>query len=210
MTYSAPATPPPVPHRSTRGAKVLTAVGALFCVGAVVLGVVTGRQFVDLLPLDVLGSEGAAGSAVVGSVEVPGTAEVQLEAGRYAILLAQNGPNEPAELAGDLRVFAPDGTVVATDAGPQVSLNASRGGVAARSIGAFVAPDRGVYTVTAPGLADGSAATVMLTPDQDFAPFFAGIFGTVFGVFGVILIGFVGLGTTVGGILWWVLARHRS
>lgn len=209
VPMSAPSRRPP--HRSTRGARILTAIGALLCVGAVVLAVVTGRQFVSLLPLDVLGSDGGAGSAVVGTVEAPGTAEVRLGAGRYAILLAQNQPGEQAELAelaGDLRVIAPDGTSVAADAGPQVSLNASRGGISARSIGAIVAAEPGVYVLTAPRMADGSTATVMLTPDQDFAPFLTGIFGTVFGVFGVIVLGLVGLGTTVGGIVWWVLAQR--
>jgi len=208
VTYAAPARPPAVTRRSTRGAKILTVVGAVLCVGAVVLGVATARQFVGLLPLDVLGSDGTSGSAVVGTVGAPGTAQIQLKADRYAILIAQRQPGGHGGLAGSLSVTAPDGTQVATDAGAQVSLNTERGGVTARSIGAFVAPEPGLYTVTAPGMADGSTATVMLTPDKDFAPFFTGIFSTVLGVFGVIIVGFLGLATTIGGIVWWAVARR--
>ncbi|RYV49965.1 hypothetical protein [Pengzhenrongella frigida] len=212
MTYAAPAPapapPPAVTRRSTRGAKILTAVGALLCVAAVVLGVFTARQFVGLLPLDLLGPDGSAGSAVVGTVDAPGTAQVQLEAGRYAILIAQREPAGLGELAGDLEVTGPDGTSVATGGGAQVSVNAGRGGVRARSVGAFVVAEPGSYTVTAPPLTDGSTATVMLTPDQDFVPFFTGIFSTVFGVFGVMVVGFVGFGMTVGGIVWWAIVRR--
>ena len=210
VTSAESARPPAATRRSTRGAKILTAVGPLLCVGAVVLGVATARQFVGLLPLDVLGSDGEAGSAVVGVVDAPGTERVQLEAGRYAILLAQRQPADSAglgELADDLSVTAPDGTDVATDGGAQVSLTAARGGVTARSVGAFVAPEAGVYTMTAPPTADGSTAIVLLTPDQDFAPFFTGIFSTVFGVFGVIVLGLLGGGAALGGIVWWVIAR---
>jgi hypothetical protein len=178
------------------------------CVGAVVLGVVTARQFLGLLPLDVLRSDGTSGSAVVGTLNAPGTARVQLKAGRYAILIAQQQPTGHGALADDLGITAPDGTDVATDGDPQVSLNAARGGVTAHSVGAFVAARPGVYTVTAPRMADGSAATVMLTPDQDFAPFFTGIFSTVFGVFGVIIVGLLGCGMTIGGMVWWAIARR--
>jgi hypothetical protein len=145
---------------------------------------------------------------VVGTVDAPGTAQVQLEAGRYAILIAQRRPAGLAGLADDLGVRAPDGTKVVTSAKPQVSLSASRGGVTARSVGAFVAAEPGVYTVTAPRMADGSTATVMLTPDRDFAPFFTGIVSTIFGVFGVIIGGFLGCAMAIGGIVWWAIARR--
>ncbi|HEY8717684.1 hypothetical protein [Pengzhenrongella sp.] len=207
MTYAAPPRPA-VSRRSTRGAKILTVVGALVCVGAVVLGVATVRQFVGLLPLDVLGSSGRPGSAVVGTVGAPGTEQITLEAGRYAILITQRRPDGDVGLAGDLSVTAPDGTEVATNGEPQVSLNAERGGVAARSVGAFVATEPGVYTVTAPPMADGSTATVMLTPDEDFALFFMGIFSTVIGAVAALLGGFLGLGMTVGGIVWWANGRR--
>ncbi|QTE28175.1 hypothetical protein [Pengzhenrongella sicca] len=187
---------------------MLTAIGALVCVGAIVLGVLTARQFVGLLPLDVLGADGAPGTGVVGSVDAPGTAEIHLDAGRYAIIVAARQEAAPGELARDLDVTAPDGAAVATGGGAQVTINASRDGVAARSVGAFDAATSGVYTVVAPPMADGSDATVMLMPDQDFAPFFAGIFSTVFGVFLVIIVGLVGFGLAVGGIIWWAIAAR--
>ena len=208
MTPTAPARPPAVDHRSTRGAKILTALGALVCLGGLVLGVVIAVQFVRLLPLDVLGPDGAPGSAVVAVVEAPGTADARLEAGRYAIVLTQRQPVGSGGLASDLSVTAPDGTAVATDARPQVSMHASRGSYAARSVGAFVAAEPGIYTVTAPRMADGTPATVMLTKDQDVAPFVTGIVSTVFGLIAVIVVGLLGCGMLLGGIVWWVMARR--
>ena len=58
-----------------------------------------------------------------------------------------------------------------------------------------------------PRTADGSTATVLLTPDQDFAPFFTGILSTVSGVFGVVVLGLLGGGAAIEGIVWWVIAR---
>lgn len=214
-------TPYPVPPaapapRSTRGAKLLTFSGVVLLVAALAVGIGVGRQFVGLLPLDVLTADGEPGPAVVASVDAPGTAEVELAADRYAVLLAHPTPGggraddtaDDVELAGDLRVTAPDGSTVDASGGPQVSLTTGRGTVAARTVAAFEVTAPGTYTVTVPATTDGTEATVLLTPDRDFAPFFTGIFSTILGTFLTIGLGLLGFLMTLGGIVWWVLARR--
>lgn len=219
-------TPHPVPHvptgrrpaapatpRSTRGAKVLTFSGAFVLLLTLALSIGVARVFVGVLPLGVVTSAGEPGSAVVASLDAPGAAEVELTADRYAVYVAQPSTGREDEddavgLATDLLVSASDGTVVDTSRGTQVTMTTGGGGITARTVASFTITEPGTYTVIAPATEDGSPATVLLAPDQDFAPFFAGIFGSILGVFLAIGLGLVGLLMLAGGIVWWVLARR--
>jgi hypothetical protein len=212
-----PAAPPgprsPERPRSTRGAKVLTASGALVLVGTVVVAVLVGRTFIGLIPVGLLGPDGEPGPAVVASIDAPGSAQVDLDAGRYAVLVAYEADGDAQEgdeleLVGDLQVLAPDGTPVRASGGAQVTMRSARGDVVAHTVAAFTVAQPGTHTVTVPATQDGSPATVLLTPDQDFLPFFTGIFSTILGVFLVIGLGFVGTAMAVGGGIWWALARR--
>lgn len=216
-TGPVPPRPSTVPGpRSTRGAKVLTVLGALVLIGTVVVAVLVGRTFVGLLPTGILGTDGQPGPDVVASIDAPGTARVDLDAGRYAVLVAYEADEsdgdaregDELELTGDLQVTAPDGTSVDASGGAQVTMRSGRGDVVAHTVAAFTVTQPGTHTVTVPGTQDGSPATVLLTPDADFLPFFTGIFSTVLGVFLVIGLGFVGTAMAVGGGIWWALARR--
>lgn len=214
--HPAPHLPPasrvgaPVPPRSTRGAQLLTVGGVVVLVLALAVSVGVARVFLGVLPLGVLTSDGEPGPAVVASLDAPGATEVELAADRYAVYLAgpTTGEDDAVELASDLLVSAPDGTVVDTSRGTQVTSTTAGGGRTARTVGSFTITEPGTYTVIAPATDDGSGATVLLTPDQDFAPFFAGVFGSIFGVFLAIGLGLVGFLMLAGGIVWWVLARR--
>ncbi|WP_258724381.1 hypothetical protein [Cellulomonas sp. NS3] len=203
----------PAPPRSTRGAKILTAGGALVLLLTLALSIGVARVFLGVLPLGILTSQGEPGSAVVASLDAPGVTEVELAADRYAVYVAQpsagrDDADDAAGLAADLLVAAADGTVVDTSRGPQVTSTTGGGGVTARTVASFTITEPGTYTVVSPPTEDGSPATVLLAPDQDFAPFFAGIFGSILGVFLAIGLGLVGLLMLAGGIVWWVLARR--
>lgn len=212
-TGPAPRPAAPTGPRSTRGAKVLTFSGAFLLLLTVVVAVLVARVFVGVLPTGVVTSGGEPGPAVVASVDAPGAVEVELEADRYAVYLAQpstgsDDPEDAVGLAGDLLVTGVDGTVVDASGSTHVSMSTGRGGVSAHTVASFTITEPGTYEVIVPPTTDGSPATVLLTPDQDFAPFFAGIFGSVLGVFVAIGLGILGFLMTAGGIVWWVLARR--
>ncbi|MFS0702234.1 hypothetical protein AB6N24_19855 [Cellulomonas sp. 179-A 4D5 NHS] len=208
---AAPATP-----RSTRGAKILTAGGALLLLLTLVVGIGVARVFLGVLPLGVVTSQGEPGPAVVASLDAPGATEVELPADRYAVYVAQPSADrggagdgdDAVGLAADLVVTGADGTAVDTSRGPQVTSTTGGGGVTAHTVASFTITEPGTYTVVAPPTEDGSTATVLLAPDQDFAPFLAGIFGSILGVFLAIGLGLVGFLLLAGGIVWWVLARR--
>lgn len=202
----------PVAPRSTRGAKILTFSGAFMLLLTLAVGVVVVRTFVGVLPLGLVTSQGEPGSEVVASLDAPGVTEVELAADRYAVYVAQPSTGDDAEnvvgLATDLLVTSSDGTVVDTSHGTQVTATTGGGGVTAHTVASFTITEPGTYTVIAPATEDGSPATVLLAPDQDFAPFFAGIFGSILGVFLAIGLGLLGFLMLLGGIVWWVVARR--
>lgn len=204
----------PAAPRSTRGAKILTFAGAFVLLVTLALSVGVARVFLGVLPTGVVTSDGEPGAAVVASLDAPGAAEVELAADRYAVYLLQPSTGgdgddaDPVDLATDLLVSSSDGTVVDTSRGAQVTMSAGGGGRTAHTVASFTITDPGTYSVIAPATEDGSPATVLLAPDQDFAPFFVGIFGSIVGVFLAIGLGLVGFLMLAGGIVWWVLARR--
>ncbi|WP_182111220.1 MULTISPECIES: hypothetical protein [unclassified Actinotalea] len=198
------------PSTSLRGPVALTVAGAVLCVATVVIAVLVGRTFLNLLPTDLLTSDGQAGPGVVAEVSAPGQGTAQLEADTsYVVLLATStsAGGDHVELEDDVVLVSPDGNEIVADRSPGVNLSASRDGTAVRSVGAFRTQEAGQYTVTAPPVSDGGTARVLLAPDQAFGPFFVGIFGSVFGVFAAIATAITGMPMLVIGIVWW---RRRA
>ncbi|WP_019137822.1 hypothetical protein [Cellulomonas massiliensis] len=197
---------------SLAGPVTLTAFGALLLVAAAVAAVLVVRGFVALLPTDVLRADGTPGPAVVASGTAPGTATASLDAGaRYVVVLAVDDDVE-ATFDGEVKVIAPDGTTFVADDAPGVSLSTTMGGVHARTVVAFQAAGAGAYTLAVPGT-DVDGARFLVVPDEDVAPFVAGVFTTVGATFAALALGGVGLAVTVGGGVWWGLrasARRQA
>lgn len=207
MTPPAPAARPPR-ARSTRGPAGLTVAGVVLVVAAAVVAVLVARGMAGMLPTDLLGADGKPASGVVGVVDAPGTARMDLEADTdYAVYLAMQRPPEGVDLAGDVRVEAPDGRVTLASSSAEVSVTTSREPTTAWTVGAFETDEAGTYTLTAPAVSNGGDALVLVAPDQPVLPFVAGIFGTVLGVFVVIGLALAGVPMTVLGVVWW---RRRA
>lgn len=207
MTPPAPAARPPRP-RSTRGPAGLTLAGVLLVLAAAVVAAVLARGMAGMLPTDLLDADGEPASGVVGVVDAPGTARMDLEADTdYAVYLAMQAPGEDAALADDVRVQAPDGRVTQASSAAEVSVTTSRGPTTAWTVGAFETNEAGTYTLTAPAVRGGADALVLVAPDQPVLPFVAGIFGTVLGVFVAIGLSLAGVPMTVLGVVWW---RRRA
>lgn len=208
MTPPGPATRPSRP-RSTRGPAGLTVAGVLLLVAAGVVAAVVARGMAGMLPTDLLGADGKPASGVVGVVDAPGTARMDLEADTdYAVYLAMPAPAEDAALADDVRVQAPDGRVTQASSAADVSVTTTRGPTTAWTVGAFETNEAGTYTLTAPAVTGGGDALVLVAPDRPVLPFVAGIFGTVLGVFVAIGLALAGVPMTVLGAVWW--RRRRA
>ncbi|NYI58933.1 hypothetical protein [Cellulomonas soli] len=198
--------PQPVAVRKTSltGPVWLTVSGAVLILIALAIGAGTAVLLFRTAGSGVLTFSGEPGSSVIAEVDAPGTTTVDLVAGeRYAVHLV-----EPAtagglgDLVGDVHLLAPSGETVVADGTPGVDSTSTMGDVTARSVAAFTAPEDGTYVLAVPS-ADVDHARVLLAPDQAFAPFFAGIFGSILGVFAAVLIGLLGTGMAVGGGIWW-------
>lgn len=208
MSAPLPAPVPARPRTSLVGPVVLTVVGVLLLVGALVVALSTAGRFVGLVTSDVLTSDGRPGSAVLAAVDAPGSTTVDLTAGeRYAVYVVVPrdtlGEGGRPDLTEDVVLRAPSGETVAADGSPGVNMREGLGDQVAGTVGAFTAPETGTYEMTAPPAARG--AWVALAPDKPFLPFFGGVWATVFGVFGVFVLGALGFAVLAGGIVWWVL-----
>ena len=182
--------------------------GVLLVVAAAVVAALVARGMAGMLLTDLLGADGEPGSGVVGVVDAPGTAWMDLEADTdYAVYLAMPAPAEDAALADDVRVQAPDGRVTQASAAAEVSVTTTRGPTTAWTVGAFETNEAGTYTLTAPAVTGGGDALVLVAPDRPVLPFVAGIFGTVLGVFVAIGLALAGVPMTVLGVVWW---RRRA
>ncbi|WP_448630926.1 hypothetical protein [Cellulomonas soli] len=201
------------PARSTSltGPIWLTASGAVVLLVALAIGVGTVLLLVRTASSGVVTMGGQPGEQVVAELDAPGTGTVELEAGeRYAVhLVTSASMTDDADLLGEVQLTSPSGQSIVVDASPSVHMETTMGSWHAESVAAFTAPEDGVYDVTVPS-ADVDDARVLIAPDKAFGSFFAGIFGSVLGVFAAIGLGLLGLGLTIGGIIWWVMrARAR-
>lgn len=199
----------PVPQTRTRGPRALTLTGVALCVLAAAVAVLAGRLFVEVLPTGVLTREGEPGSAVVGVVPAPGSADVVLEEGRYAVWLATEEPvgeGEAGVLEDEIAVTAPDGVAVDVhDGGVQGTV--SFAGIGAHTVATFETPAEGRYSVVAPTVGSAADARLLVVPATDFPGFFSGLLGTIGATFLAVALAAVGVGLAVGGGLVWASRR---
>lgn len=201
---------PTPPRRSLVGPVLLTSAGALLLVATIVVALLVVRTFLSLLPLNVIDGAGNPGSAALASTDVPGVVDVTLEPGRYDVFLVVDDADAHTGLDADVQVVGPDGSSVEVDDAPGVSINAQRGDRRAFNVAAFTVTTAGEHTVVVPG-SPSEGALAVVAEGQATSSFVAGVFGTIGGVFLAVVLGLVGLGLTVGGVVWWALrARTRT
>lgn len=190
------------------GPLLLAVVGLALLVGTGVVWAVAARTFAATLPLGVLAADGSAGPDVLTTVAAGSSERVELDAGAYALLLAQPlGAGD--DLAGPVRVEDPKGGDVPTSDGAGVTLSAQRGGVEAGTVGSFTAPGPGTYLLEAPELAGGGTGEVLVLHDTPTPGFVGDVSGTVLGVLAGAVGLVLGIGTLTGAAVWAVLSRRR-
>ncbi|UFU06082.1 hypothetical protein [Ruania halotolerans] len=203
--------PAPPATTSTTGPKILTFSGAVVLACAIVVIVVVVRLFLSVLPLGVVGADGAPGPEAVGGTDVPGSVTLPLSADTtYAVYLAHPSHADGVALSAAVSVTGVSGETVRSTAGPSGS--SSSNGVGAHIVHTFRTSGAGEYTVDVPTLADPGVtpwATVVIAEGDDLPAFFTGVFGTVFGVFAAIGLGVAGTAMTLAGVIWWHL-RSRA
>ena len=208
--HHGPAAPARTPQRrSLTGPVVLTVVGAVLLVLALVLAIGTAAVLARAVSSAVVGPDGRPGDSVVAVADAPGSTTVRLEAGEtYDVYLVADGAAGDVDLEDDVLLLAPSGEVVAADDDPVVDTRTRVGRWSTESVGAFTAPEDGTYQVAVPP-ADTSDAWVAIVPARELGPFVSSIAGTVLGILGVVVLAGLGLAALVAGIVWWVL-RARS
>lgn len=207
-------TVPPAPRPSITGPAWMTWIGIVLLVATVAIAVGTVGLFLSLLPTGYLASDGGPGDEAIASIEAGETAEVELAAGTsYALLLVR--PQEaPADgpsgdlLSGDVLIGGPDGVEAPADRAPAVDMNVAAGGFVAESLAGFRTTGAGVHTVSVPAALDDEPTSVLLVEDREPVGFIGGVFGSIGGVFAVLLLGASGLALTIGGALWWSSRRR--
>lgn len=181
---------------------MLTFSGVGLLVLAIAAALAAAFRLVDLIPFEVLAADGEAGTSVVGVVEAPGSDEMTLEPGRYAVWLVRSADQAPTAFAGELSVRGPDGGEVDVRSGPSVTGSVERGGRDAHTVAGFTADEYGSYRVEVPPQGDGRA-TVVVVPDTGLPVFLTGLAGTIGLGFLSALLGVVGIGLVIGGAVAW-------
>ncbi len=195
---------------STTGPKITLAVGALVFLAALALGVVAGRTILETIPLDVLRTDGSAGSGVVGTVDAPGSGEVALLGERtYALYLVTDSDRDTA-LAGTPRVTTLSGATLPTDTS-SMSSYVSMGSTRAELVATVDVDAADVYAFEVPDTLDGRGGEIYVTEGDPLSGMLGGIFGGVFGTIAAVALGFVGFVLAlVGGIMWGVRRSNAA
>lgn len=195
------------PTPSTRGPKVLVALGVLTVLLGVAVAVLGTAAFTRNLPAEVLDADGEPGARVLAVVDAGDSVDVDLRAGDHQVwLVTPRSVHEP-DLDDDLRVTGPDGTDVNVRQG-WLSGASTRGTVVARAVAGFEAPTDGSYRITAPPLEGVADGRLFVTFDDGPTAFVGGILGTIGAVLGGVFLGATGLGLGAAGGIWWYRRLH--
>ena len=188
--------PRPV-RTSLAGPVTMTSIGAVLLVATIVVAVFVVRTFVSIVPLGVLDAGGDPGSSSLASTPAPGSTTARLDPGYYHLYLVVPVSEQYGTLDGDALLTGTDGTAITAEPSA-VNGSASMGGSRAFTVAGFRVEQGGEYTLTVP-VASSDDAQVVLVEGHDVAGFFAGVLGTVGGVFVSIGLGAIGFGLTGGG-----------
>ncbi|RUQ98277.1 hypothetical protein [Labedella endophytica] len=189
---------------STTGPAWLTWIGIVLLVATVAIAIGTVSLFASLLPTGILSRDGSVGDDVVASVDAGSSTSVDLDGDTsYSLLLVRPSDESSGALTGDIALIAPDGTTSVADRAPAVSTRVNGGQLTAASFTAFRTTDEGAYTITVPAATDDEPTSVLIVEDGETLPFVGGVLGSIGGVFAALITGFLGLGLTIGGGLWW-------
>lgn len=202
--YAQPYGAPQPPGRtSTTGPKITVALGVVALLAAIALLVVGGLAVARTLPTDVLELDGAPGDAVVGVVDVPGAAEVELAAQTsYAIYHVREGAGWGQRI--DPSVTSPAERPVDVH-GPSYSSTVTMGGTHAEAIASFTSAQAGTYVVDTGTDGGGDGERLFIVEDEGLDGFLGGVFGGVAGILGGVFMGVVALVLlVVGGVVWGV------
>lgn len=190
------------------GPTALTWAGAVILTIAVVCGGFGVWSFSGVLPTGVISSDGDPGGNALGAGEIPGTTEINLEAGESVVVWEVAEPTEDfAVVLEDIRVMSELGEIDVRR--PSVSENVTLSGAKARAVGQFEAPDDGTYTVGVSTSQDYEGSFV-LTPGDSMLSFFIGVFSTVLLWLIAIGGGIIGVPLLFAGILWGVVRSRRT
>lgn len=207
--YGQPAYGPPAPgyapaprSTSTRGPKITFWIGVATLVAAALVGVFAVRAIADIVPTDVIRSDGSPGAAVIAEVDVPGSGEVDLAPGTYSFYLITQ--DRDTDLSQRPVVTTPGGDVRQPGASGQSSTQ-QLFSYRAELVSVFEAEESGVHLIEVPDTLDGQGGLLYVTEGSSMGEVMGGIFGGVFGIIGAVFLGIAAIVLLlVGGIMWGV------
>ena len=190
------------------GPTVMTWIGAVLLLAALVAAGLGAASFLSVLPTGIVTSEGEPGPDAVGGGAVPGEREVYAMEGERIVVWEVTARGEDFTVhRDDVQVLGRDGEVPVR--APSVSSTSSRGEVQARAVAEFLVPVEGGYTVVVDGSAD-SGSGFLLVPGDSFGGFFSGLLSTIALWFVAIGGGIVAVFLLAGGIAWGMLRARAS
>ena len=195
------------PRSSTTGAKVLTGVGAVVAVVALVLVVVGITRLADTVSEDALDVRPGADVSVEVREDIPGPARFMAERDtRYAVLFI--GPAEEEVDVDDLVVTGPDGAQVdLSESGMSYTFSSSR---TTTYLATFESDDAGSYTLSVTGPSETARGDLAIIDDELIAGLVVGAVSGVLLIVAGVFTGLVGVGLLVGGGVWWAVRRSSA
>lgn len=198
----------PAPRPRRTGPKVLTFSAIAVLVVGMIVGVVgfagAARGIVDLVPTNLVTSEGTAGSdaLALGSSTTPLPFDVQ-EQGAYLVLEVSQDPSSRLP-ASAVSAEGPGGPVRINR--PEQSGSLEVNGWSVFPVGVLVPDEEGTYTILVdPQVAADDVGIAVSGPFN--ADSVAGIGGSGIVLLVGFLLGGLGFAMLVAGIIWWAVAK---
>lgn len=192
---------------STTGAKILTGIGALFLLLALVLVVVGIDRLADTVSEDALEVRPGADVTAEAREDVPGPALFTAERDtRYAVLFI--GPAEERIDDDDLVVTGPDGAQVGlAESNMSYSFSAAQ---TTTHVATFESDAAGSYTVSVTGTSATARGDLAIIDDELIAGLVVGAVSGVLIIVAGVFAGILGVGLLIGGAVWWGVRRSAA
>lgn len=200
--------PAPPQKTSTTGPMVMTIVGIVLSVIALVLVIVGIVRFADTVSEDALDLRGSDRDDIMVRTDIPEPATfVADESTTYAVLFF-GSPQDEVDVD-DLTVTGPRGEDVGLVA-THMSYSSSSPRTTTTYLATFETDEAGTYTVTVDGPSAEVDGELAVTDDEVVVDLVLGAVSGVLLIIAGALTGAVGLGLGIGGAVWWIVRRKTA
>lgn len=199
--------PAPPQKTSTTGPMIMTIVGIVLAVIALVLVIAGIVRFADTVSEDALEMRHGDRDGVQVRADIPEPAAFTAEEGTTYAVLFFGSPQDEVDVD-DLTVTGPRGEDVDLVASHvSYSTSSSR---TTTYLATFEADDAGTYTLTVDGPSAGVDGELAVTDDELVVDLVLGAVSGVLLLVAGLITGATGLGLAIGGAVWWTVRRRAA